>query len=176
MKAGHRTSDMAGSTALHEPEHSLQPNYKNMHRNLIKTIGAAFAALLIASGTTQAGPGPQVFVPVKSRAEAESLPAKTKIAVTCPSCGAVSVSAVDKEKSHLHSFHCPSASTASMSSLSEVEKLVLASSSARMQQQARRWRCRCVRRCIGRVRRYSAGACIADRVGIHAPAGMRSGE
>ena len=99
---------MAGSTALHEPEHSLQPNYKNMQRNLIKTIGAAFAVLLIASGTTQAGPGPQVFVPVKSRAEAESLPAKTKIAVTCPSCGAVSVSAVDKEKSHLHSFHCPS--------------------------------------------------------------------
>jgi len=74
---------------------------------ILKTTGAVLAALAIASASLYAGPGPQqVFAPVKTHAEAEALKPQTKIAVTCPSCGAVSVSTVDKAKSQVHSFTC----------------------------------------------------------------------
>jgi predicted RNA-binding Zn-ribbon protein involved in translation (DUF1610 family) len=77
----------------------------NTPRNTSSAIAIALALLC---GAAQAGPGPQqTFAPVKSRAEAESLKPKTKIAITCPSCGAVTVSSVDKGKAHLHSFDCP---------------------------------------------------------------------
>ena len=77
------------------------------HRYILKSTGAVLAALAIASASLYAGPGPlQVYAPVKTHAEAEALKPKTKIAVTCPSCGAVSTSVVGKEKSHLHSFTC----------------------------------------------------------------------
>jgi predicted RNA-binding Zn-ribbon protein involved in translation (DUF1610 family) len=79
-----------------------------MHHQLTKILGAALAALIMASASSQAGPGPQVFVPVKTAAQAEALPAKTQIAVTCPSCGAVSISTVDKAKTHMHAFNCTS--------------------------------------------------------------------
>ena len=78
-----------------------------MNVNFTK-LGAAMAALIIAASPAFAGPGPQVFVPVKTAAQAEALPANTKIALTCPSCGAVSVTSVDKNKSYMHSFNCPS--------------------------------------------------------------------
>jgi transposase-like protein len=75
------------------------------HRFTKVTI-AAVAAFVIASANVLAGPGPQIYLPVKSHAAAEALKPNTKIAVTCPSCGAVSVSNVGKEKTHLHSFNC----------------------------------------------------------------------
>lgn len=78
-----------------------------MKTSAIKVYGAALAALVFATASLQAGPGPQqIYVPVKSHAEAEALKPDTKIAVTCPSCGAVSVSTVGKDKSHMHSFTC----------------------------------------------------------------------
>lgn len=71
------------------------------------TSTAIAVALALLCGVAHAGPGPQqTFAPVKNRAEAESLKPKTKIAITCPSCGAVTLSAVDKGKAHLHSFDC----------------------------------------------------------------------
>ena len=78
-----------------------------MKTHAIKFYGAALAALILGTASLQAGPGPLTFVPVKSHAEAEGLKPATKIAVTCPSCGAVSVSVVDKSKSHMHGFSCP---------------------------------------------------------------------
>lgn len=78
-------------------------------RNIsITNILAAICALgLFSAGTAQAGPGQQqVYRPVKTYEAASALAPKTKIAITCPSCGAVSVSAVNKEKSHLKSFDC----------------------------------------------------------------------
>ena len=69
--------------------------------------GVALAALAFATTSVLAGPGPhQVYTPLKSYAEAAALKPDTKIAVTCPSCGAVSLGSVDKSKSHLHSFTC----------------------------------------------------------------------
>ena len=71
-------------------------------KRMTSMVGLAVVAMLsFATVPVQAGPGPQqVYTPVKTRAEAEALPSNTKIAVTCPSCDAVSVSTVDKEKSH----------------------------------------------------------------------------
>jgi transposase-like protein len=79
-----------------------------MKNHAIKFYAAALGALVFATSSLQAGPGPQqIYVPVKTAAEAEALKADTKIAITCPSCNAVTVSTVDKNKSHMHGFSCP---------------------------------------------------------------------
>jgi predicted RNA-binding Zn-ribbon protein involved in translation (DUF1610 family) len=78
-----------------------------MKTRTLKIYGAALAALVFATASLQAGPGPQqVYTPVKTYAAAEALKPDTKIAVTCPACGAMSVSSVDKSKSHMHSLTC----------------------------------------------------------------------
>lgn len=72
-----------------------------------KLVAALFAIGLLCAESAQAGPGPQqIYTPIKSSQEADALPAKTKITVTCPSCGAITASTVDKEKSHMKSFAC----------------------------------------------------------------------
>jgi predicted RNA-binding Zn-ribbon protein involved in translation (DUF1610 family) len=77
------------------------------HHHILKSTAALLLAMAIAAGSLYAGPGAlQVYAPVKTHAEAEALKPNTKIAVTCPACGAVSTSVVDKSKSHLHSFTC----------------------------------------------------------------------
>ena len=74
----------------------------------ISQLLAVLCAVSFTTATTaHAGPGPQqVYRPVKSYEAAAELAPKTKVAVSCPSCGAVSVSTVGKDKSHLKSFSC----------------------------------------------------------------------
>ena len=75
--------------------------------NITNVLASLCAIGLLSASTAQAGPGQQqVYRPVKTYEAASTLAPKTKIAVTCPSCGAVSVSGVNKEKSHLKSFEC----------------------------------------------------------------------
>ncbi len=72
-------------------------------------ILTAMTAIVIGLLTTnaQAGPGPHItYAPVKTAQEAEALKPKTRIAITCPMCGAVTTSVVDKEKSHMHGVAC----------------------------------------------------------------------
>jgi len=72
-----------------------------------KHLATLCAVSFIGAAVAHAGPGPQqVYRPVKSYEAASALAPKTRIAVTCPSCGAVSVSTVGKDKSHLKSFTC----------------------------------------------------------------------
>lgn len=88
------------------PEEEIQ-NHNLMKTHSMKVYAAALAAFAFATASLQAGPGPhQVYVPLKSAAEAQALKPGTQIAVTCPACKAVSVAAVDKGKSHVHSFTC----------------------------------------------------------------------
>lgn len=77
----------------------------------ILTAMSALALGLITT-TAQAGGGPhQTYAPIKSAQEAEALKPGTKLAVTCPSCGAVTTSTVDKAKTHMHSMTCGSCQT-----------------------------------------------------------------
>ena len=62
-------------------------------------------ALALGAVSVQAGPGPQTsYFPLKSAAEYDALKPGAKIAVTCPSCGAVTTSIIGKQKSH--AFDC----------------------------------------------------------------------
>ena len=70
-------------------------------------IAASIIALGLSVTSAQAGGGPhQTYTPVKTTQEAEALKPGTKIATVCPSCGAVNVTTVDKEKTHMHSMTC----------------------------------------------------------------------
>ncbi len=78
-------------------------------KNTLRILTAVGAiALGLFTTNAQAGPDPsaRTYAPIKTYQEAEALKPGTKIAVTCPSCGAVTVSKVDKEKSHLKSVTC----------------------------------------------------------------------
>ena len=77
-------------------------------KNTVKILTAMSAiALGLYTTTAQAGPSAQqTYALVKSAQEADALKVGTKIAVTCPSCGAVTVSKVDKTKSHMHEMKC----------------------------------------------------------------------
>ena len=69
-------------------------------------------ALGLCTTTAQAGPSAQqTYALVKSAQEADALKVGTKIAVTCPSCGAVTVATVDKAKTHMHSMACGACKT-----------------------------------------------------------------
>jgi hypothetical protein len=76
-----------------------------------KTLGALVAAAFVVAITSgaQAGPGPQqVFTPVKTMKQAQSLKVGARIAVSCGNCGGVTTLTVDDERSYLRGFTCPS--------------------------------------------------------------------
>jgi predicted RNA-binding Zn-ribbon protein involved in translation (DUF1610 family) len=67
-------------------------------------LGAAVAAMNVAA---LAGPGPQVFQPLKSKEELSVLKPGTQVAHQCPHCGVIAISKVGKDKSHAEGFTCP---------------------------------------------------------------------
>jgi predicted RNA-binding Zn-ribbon protein involved in translation (DUF1610 family) len=76
---------------------------------LRKIVGALAAVIILATVAPQAhaGPGPQLFVRVKSVKAAEALKPGDRVAIVCGACGAVTVVTVDKDRSVLNSFVCP---------------------------------------------------------------------
>ena len=77
-------------------------------KNTVKIL-TAIGAIALGLYTTNAQAGPtahQTYTLVKSAQDADALKVGTKIAVTCPSCGAVTVTKVDKAKSHMHGMAC----------------------------------------------------------------------
>ena len=76
------------------------------HRHILKLAGVAFA-LALGSAPVYAGPGPQVFHPVKSKQELSALRPGTQVAHECPHCGAITISKADKKQSHAEGFACP---------------------------------------------------------------------
>jgi len=78
-----------------------------MKTTIIKSVlGAAilFASLAL---NANAGPGPQMFEPVKTMKQAAKLKAGTTIAISCGNCGGISTIAVDEGRSYLRGFTCP---------------------------------------------------------------------
>jgi hypothetical protein len=76
-----------------------------------KTLGALAAAIFVASFTPQAnaGPGPQqVFRPVTTMKQAESIPVGETISFSCGNCNGATTMTVDKDRSYLKRFTCPS--------------------------------------------------------------------
>ena len=70
-------------------------------------LGAAVFAVALAS-EAQAGPGPQqVYMPVRTMKQAQSLAVGTPISYSCGNCGAAVTTTVTPERSHLSSFTCP---------------------------------------------------------------------
>ena len=67
-------------------------------------LGAAVAAMNVAAF---AGPGVELFRPLKSRQELSALTPGTRIAHECPHCGAITVSKVGKDQAHAEGFTCP---------------------------------------------------------------------
>ena len=67
-------------------------------------LGTAVAAMHVAAF---AGPGVQVFQPLKSRQELSVLKPGTQVAHECPHCGAIAVSKVGKNQSHAEGHACP---------------------------------------------------------------------
>lgn len=67
----------------------------------------AVAISLAGANSVQAGPGPQVYVPVKTQKQLDALKPNTKITIACSDCGAVMVTKVKKDRSNLHKFECP---------------------------------------------------------------------
>ena len=49
----------------------------------------------------------EIYAPVSTPEQAESIKPGTKIAYTCGACGAVVVTTADKDGSHLRGFTCP---------------------------------------------------------------------
>jgi hypothetical protein len=84
------------------------------HMNITKysktldAIVAAVFAIALAS-EAQAGPGPQqVFTPVKTMKQAQSLMPGSRIAISCGNCSGITTYVVDEERSHMKGFTCPS--------------------------------------------------------------------
>jgi len=67
-------------------------------------LGIALAAMNLSAN---AGPGQQVFYPLKTKEEISALKPGTDIAHECPHCGTITVSKVGKDKSHADTFTCP---------------------------------------------------------------------
>lgn len=83
-------------------------------KTTVKILTAISALALGLSTTTAQAGGPtahQTYTRVKSAQDAAALKVGTKIAVTCPSCGAVTTSTVDKAKSHMHGVTCGACQT-----------------------------------------------------------------
>jgi predicted RNA-binding Zn-ribbon protein involved in translation (DUF1610 family) len=74
---------------------------------LVCSVAASFLGFLPQN--TQAGTNPWnygIFMPVKTQSELNALKPNTKIAITCPDCGMVVVTKVNKDKSNLRHFEC----------------------------------------------------------------------
>ena len=67
-------------------------------------LGAALAVMNVAA---LAGPGPQTYVPLRSKQELSVLTPGTQVAHECPHCGAITISKVGKDQSHAEGFACP---------------------------------------------------------------------
>lgn len=67
-------------------------------------LGAALAAMNLSA---LAGPGPQTYVPLRSKQELSALTPGTQVAHECPHCGAITISKADKEHSQAAGFTCP---------------------------------------------------------------------
>ena len=78
----------------------------NITRKFILTLGGALLLAALAPAA-QAGPGAQVFQPVKTMKQAEKLPVGATIAVSCGNCGSVTITKVDSGRSYLHGYSCP---------------------------------------------------------------------
>jgi predicted RNA-binding Zn-ribbon protein involved in translation (DUF1610 family) len=76
-----------------------------------KTLGALIAAVfaITLASEAQAGPGPQqVFTPVKTMKQAQSLRPGSRIAISCGNCGGITTYTVDEGRSYLKGYTCPS--------------------------------------------------------------------
>jgi predicted RNA-binding Zn-ribbon protein involved in translation (DUF1610 family) len=72
--------------------------------------GAALLALSLIGLYTpqvQAGPGVQIFYPVRTVKAADALKTGAKIAVQCGNCGAFTITTVGNDRSVLNAFTCP---------------------------------------------------------------------
>jgi hypothetical protein len=75
---------------------------------ILNKIGGTIAAAIILSGAipqAHAGPGPRVYMPITTMAEAQALKEGDHIAVE--TCGVITLMEVDKDRSILHHFYCP---------------------------------------------------------------------
>ncbi len=82
-----------------------------LSKKFSKAFGVLAAAMVFASFAPQAsaGPGPQqVFHPVTSMKMAASIPVGGMIAISCGKCNGVAMMAVDKDRSYMTGFKCPS--------------------------------------------------------------------
>ncbi len=65
------------------------------------------AALVAMNGAAFAGPGVDIFRPLKSKQELSALKPGTRVAHECPHCGTITVSKVGKDQAHAEGFSCP---------------------------------------------------------------------
>jgi predicted RNA-binding Zn-ribbon protein involved in translation (DUF1610 family) len=77
-------------------------NMKSLKLSLL--LAAAMATMNVAA---LAGPGQQVFQPLKSKQELSVLKPGTQVAHECPHCGAITISKVGKDQSHAAGHTCP---------------------------------------------------------------------
>ena len=77
-------------------------NMKSLKLSLL--LGAAVAAMNVAAF---AGPGVELFRPLKSRQELSALTPGTRVAHECPHCGAITVTKVGKDQAHAEGHTCP---------------------------------------------------------------------
>ena len=78
---------------------------------LNKTLAALATAILIASFALEAHAGPgnqQTYRPVTTMTVAASIPMGETITVSCGNCNGVTMMTVDKDRSYLKGFTCPS--------------------------------------------------------------------
>jgi hypothetical protein len=97
---------MAGSA----PGRGAQPDITMNITHYSKTLSAFAAAVFALALATdaQAGPGPQqVFMPVRTMKQAQSLPVGTPITFSCGNCGAAVTTTVTADRSYLTGFTCP---------------------------------------------------------------------
>lgn len=77
---------------------------KTKSLRLSMLLGAAVVAMNVAAF---AGPGADIFRPVKSRQELSVLKPGTRVAHECPHCGTITVSKVGKDQAHAEGHTCP---------------------------------------------------------------------
>lgn len=79
-------------------------NNQLLKKALRGLVAALFVTTIVAQA--QAGPAPQMYVPVRTAKQAESIKPGERLAITCGNCGAVSVFTAGSDRSYLRGFTC----------------------------------------------------------------------
>jgi hypothetical protein len=80
-------------------------------KSIIRTLLCALLSVGIVAPAV-AGPGPhEVYMPVTTMKQAESIQPGTRIAIECPVCGGIKTMIADKDRNYLHGFTCDTCKT-----------------------------------------------------------------